>query len=569
MTPPPLTNDRILAAGQIRGRGLIAAYRGIGTGPGEPHLLREELARDATSAPDDDDHPFPGPPAPGRRALLVLAHLTDLHLVDVQSPARFEFFNAEWADPRFADLIPVQRPQEALITHAVATMVDTLGRITAAPGTGAPLDLVVTTGDAIDNTQQNELRMLMALFDAGTVTPGSGDPGYRGVQSPDWPGDVYWRPDGDGPDGPDLLRTGFAFPTVPGLLTAATSPFSSTGLALPWLACYGNHEALIQGVGAITPTVQSLMTGPAKPAAMPVEVDLDRAVEEFTASCDRFAGRNLPVAADPGRRPLRRQDFVRAHLRRGANPPGHGFTEENLSTGTAHYCHDTPTVRLIGLDTACSAGSSEGTLDAAQLAWLEDRLIEVHSEYRDERGRPVSTGNRNRLVVLLSHHGPDVLARDRADRSPGETDPASVTSDEVLALIHRFGNVVLWLNGHTHIHAARPRHDPTGRSRGFWEVTTGAIMDWPCQSRLVEIVDEGDGMLSLICTMVDHDAPLRPPSPQDPEFATVPGLASWHRELAANAPRMGFGSALPGTPADRNVILRLPAPFPLEQLPGS
>ena len=54
------------------------------------------------------------------------------------------------------------------------------------------------------------------------------------------------------------------------------------------------------------------------------------------------------------------------------------------------------------------------------------------------------------------------------------------------------------------------------------------------------------GDLAIGCTMLDHDGE---------------GLAGLHRELAANVPDNGFDSWRPGTPADRNAILLLPAPF--------
>ena len=87
-------------------------------------------------------------------------------------------------------------------------------------------------------------------------------------------------------------------------------------------------------------------------------------------------------------------------------------------------------------------------------------------------------------------------------------------------------------------------------------------MDWPCQSRLVEIVDDG-GCLSIVCTMVDHDTPVAPRS-----LRTGDDLASLHRELAANMPVIGADSERSGTAADRNTELRLPPPFPLDRVPA-
>jgi hypothetical protein len=131
---------------------------------------------------------------------------------------------------------------------------------------------------------------------------------------------------------------------------------------------------------------------------------------------------------------------------------------------------------------------------------------------------------------------------------------------DVLALLHRFPNVVLWLNGHAHVNAVRPRFRPGSPVRGLWEVTTCAVIDWPCQTRLVEVVDRG-GYLSIVCTMVDHDTPAAPAA-----AATGAGLASLHRELAANAPLRGARSGAAGSPGDRNVELRISPPFPLGRL---
>ena len=76
--------------------------------------------------------------------------------------------------------------------------------------------LAITTGDAIDNAQWNEVHMFLGLFDGGLVRANSGGPEYAGVQSPDWPGEVFWRPDGAGADGSaDIFRREFGFPGSP------------------------------------------------------------------------------------------------------------------------------------------------------------------------------------------------------------------------------------------------------------------------------------------------------------------------------------------------------------------
>ena len=510
--------------------GAGGAYRAVEITDGEPHLLR-----------DDFGVPGPGPRRRPGRPLLCLVHVTDLQLADVQSPTRFEFLNRYFTDRRYAKIVPVQRPQEALTAHAVDATLRTLNAVTG-PATGTAPALAVTTGDAIDNAQWNEMQNFLSLFDGGVVRPGSGGPDYEGVQAQDWPDDIFWRPDGPGLGGDDLFRSEFGFPHQPGLLQRALREFSATGLRIPWLSCFGNHEAFNQGVGTLTGGLADALVGSSKPLRLPADFDHDRALELFTERPEAFmAGPARRVTADPGRRAVTRREFVEAHFRPGSRPFGHGFGEQNRLDGTAHYVYDAPGVRFIALDTNCATGGAAGSIDRDQARWLEARLAEAHSGYRGPDGREVRTSNEDRLVILFSHHGTDTIV------SAGRTAacPASgplLGAGDLVAQLHRFPNVVLWLNGHTHTNAITARPDPGDPARGFWEVTTCAIVDWPCQARLVELIDSG-GYLSIVCTMVDHDTPAAP-GPWRP-------VTTWPRCIG-NSPPMCPTAALtrdcPGQP---------------------
>lgn len=548
-THPPLTTTRRLGPGALLRSGRIGGYHAIAIIDGEPHVVRDPL--ETSGSPREAPQHKPG------RPLLSLAHVTDLQIADVQSPTRFEFLNRLVSDPRYAQIVPVQRPQEALTAHAVDATIRTVNAIRG-PATGLPPQLTVTTGDAIDNAQWNELQAFLALLDGGVAALDSGGPRYEGVQSLDWPDDIFWKPDGTTADGPDVFRQEYGFPHYPGLLRLALREFRADGLAMPWLSCFGNHEALNQGVGVQTAELGHALIGNRKPLALPGEFDHDQALELFTLHPEAFmAGPSRAVTADPARRPITRQEFVEAHFRPGSRPYGHGFSESNRRNGTAYYVHDTPAVRLVALDTNCLAGGAAGCLDQRQASWLEERLAEVHSRYDAPDGQQIRTDNEDRLVVLLSHHGIDTLTNTRHNGPDGG--PLLSVSD-IFALLHRFPNVVLWLNGHTHTNAVRPRFDPGNPERGFWEVTTCAVIDWPCQTRLVELLDCG-GYLAIVCTMVDHDTPAVPVHLEDGD-----GLASLHRELAANVPFRGACSDAAGTPGDRNVELRSTLPFPLDRL---
>ncbi len=514
----PLTHLRRLVAGHVLDVGAHLPYRAVVTHPGERHLVRFELAGLAVERVRVE------------RPIACVAHMTDLHVTDVQSPARFEFLNREFSDPRFVALVPVQRPQEALTPHALTALIGALNRDMSGPLTKAPLELVLTGGDAIDNAQQNEIRAFTQLLDGGHVRLNSGSTRYEGVQSAAWPDDIFWRPDG-GPGEPDLFRRDYGFPLIPGLLDRALRPVDAPGLGVPWLGCHGNHETLCQGVGVVTPELAAAFVAGQKPIELPSGIGRDTAHETFITRPEAFlASPSRFVTADPERRHCTLEDFLSAHSVAG-RPSRHGFDDRNLSGRTAYYVHDTPSIRYIVMDTACPAGSADGCIGDEQLLWLEQRLVEVHSHYRENNGRTVDTGNRDRLVVVVSHHGSQVLGNSRphADGSGYGGGP------RLLPTLFRFNNVLLWLNGHTHTHKIRPRADPLGIGNGVWEVTTGSLVDWPCQARLIELFDAGDGMIAIASTLIDHDGPADPARAE-----TRMELAALHRQLAGNSPWAGF-----------------------------
>jgi metallophosphoesterase (TIGR03767 family) len=536
---PILTLRHRLGAGPILRKGSIGAYRTVVEVAGEPHAVRTELVGAEAGAKVK----------PQGKAIACFGHITDLHMTDVESPARFEYVNKEYADPRFRELLPMQRPQEALNAHAIDAMIRTLNQVAGGPLTGRPLEMVAMTGDAVDNSQSNELSTAIDLLEGGLVRPNSGGPEYEGVQAAGWPDDFFWKPDGSEKLA-DFHRKAFGFPQIPGLLESALQPFNAAGLSLPWLGCHGNHEEVCQGVGIVTPALAAALLRSRKPLRLPDGLDLDTVIETFVNRPEAFmAGPYMEVTADSARRPFVLGEFIEAHFRSQAQPSGHGFTAQNIEYGTAYYVHDTPAVRFITLDTACPAGGADGCITGDQMHWLERRLEEVHSTFRSRDGTTVRTSHHDRLVVVLSHHGLDTLTNPRAH--PKERGSAHVDRGLLLETLLRFGNVVLWLNGHIHANRIRARPDPRGQGQGFWEVTTASLVDWPCQGRIVEIVDAGDGLLGVTCTMVDHEGSE---------------LGDLHRELAGNAPGAGFDTGRAGTPLDRNVILPLRAPFPTERL---
>jgi hypothetical protein len=104
-----------------------------------------------------------------------------------------------------------------------------------------------------------------------------------------------------------------------------------------------------------------------------------------------------------------------------------------------------------------------------------------------------------------------------------------VQGDEVEALLLASPQVIAFVNGHSHTNQIWD-HKRAGGQGGFWEINTASHIDWPQQSRLIEIVDNADGTLSIFTTMVDHAGPAS----YGGQLGGPRSLAGLARELAAN-----------------------------------
>jgi len=583
-------------------------------GPGQPRVLRT-LANAS---------PLAGR-AHRRHSLAYVAQLTDFQLVDEESPARVEFAD-KGANAAF-------RPQEGFHPWAIDQSFRQLNQFTGASpltqagGARAPMDLALLTGDHSDNQQQNEALWVRQLIEGGTpLTPNSGvksdyskcrpenkaelqtretagqipdEPTYMGVQDYDDLG--YQAPDYYDPDVPHGDDYG-TFPKWPGLMDRAQSlTFTPVGLRrgdapVPTYIANGNHDGLVQGNEEAIGPFEDIATGCFKVAqstsTLPIGTQPDPS-QLFSP------GIGFAVRPDDGRHFLDRVQLKQLYSA-GIQGDGHGFgyvdPAELQASGFAatYWAHDLkPGIRFISIDTVSEGGvvqeSAEGNIDDPQFQWLTRELNRAEAD--------------GKLVIAFAHHPirsltadpPDEFAQHCSghydasghysnpneyghDENPGcDLDPRNSSpvhqGDDLRELFDSHPNVLAYVTGHMHENKVLACGSESGCPSGanWWEINTSAVADWPAQSRLIELMDNGDGTLSIFGTLVNTAAPLGVPASDTPASAfTSDQLGSISRAVTMNDPQLGDGTA-EGAPRDQNVelvvddprtVLRSPPPAP-------
>jgi metallophosphoesterase (TIGR03767 family) len=507
-----------------------------------------------------------------RRSLLYFAQLSDFQLADEESPAR-----AEALDIVDSPFTSAWRPQEALEPFTVDQVVRQVNRFDQSPIRNqsrrrARMALTITTGDSADNQQINETKWVVRLLEGGRLDPNSGVESnlcgalsaapkgeaarYTGVQDDD---DVLESGRFYDPDRPSGAFR--AFPRYPGLMDRAQLPFEAAGLTKPSYVAFGNHDGTVQGNIHALQALDDVARGCIKPLAVTGVAGI--------GSLLTSPARTIIVPPDPERGFADRPTYRGLHAT-GKQGDAHGFAhvdsqELAASGGEASYYSFSPKkgLRLISINTVAEGDrlSSNGNIDEPQFRWISRQLR--------------AAAGRDELVIVFGHHpirslknaAPDENAGDCAlravfgpgcDRDPRNSKPLHLGPDLERLLLAQ-PHVIAYVAGHTHENriAAFKRE----RGGGFWGIETASEIDWPIQSRLLEVMDNRDGTLSIFGTLIDHGGALATPPPGTSAAGfDSEALAALGRELAYNDPQVGIEAGAEGRPQDRNVELLLPDP---------
>lgn len=341
------------------------------------------------------------------------------------------------------------RPQGHLTVQVFEAHVRTAQRISDA--SGRPFDFALLAGDLTDGSQLNELGWVLTTLGGGVLDPDSGA-------------------DDDPVDGPG---------------NDYNDPFSSAGLSVPWYAAIGNHETQYNGgFGVIDEALLAAAIG-AEVYDFPLFTNGFRDGSTIDAEI-RLEG---PTPADPRRVVLGRHQVLAELFAAPGLPLGHGLSADAVALGHGYFSTwpiSGAPLRLIVLDTVNTYGGlalgEGGVIDLQQFDWLQGELADAD--------------NQGELVVVMSHH-----------KSGDIIGTSEVSGDELIGALAASEGVVLHVTGHGHANEAVTPADTLAVDHGYWELMLASTIDYPMQSRVIELVDERNGYLSIYTTNLDHNAP--------------------------------------------------------------
>lgn len=230
---------------------------------------------------------------------------------------------------------------------------------------------------------------------------------------------------------------------------ATKIPQDGEGLIMPWYAVVGNHDSEYQGtfntLGVIGILIQGLAYAPEK---------------NYYISNQNYLADILRIQS------------------------GHGLSE--LTTGGYYSFDPTPYVHCIVLNTADFNPDinlpletlAQGVIHKDQFAWMQTEI----------------ENNSDKLCILFAHHGPNSLSPFVKDNNRNY-----ISTRRLKNTLMSYENVIAFVDGHTHVNKIVAETAENGK--GYWDINTCGVADWPQEWRRIAVRDNGDGTGTIVCSM--------------------------------------------------------------------
>jgi metallophosphoesterase (TIGR03768 family) len=416
--------------------------------------------------------------------LLSFFSISDVHIADKESPAQAIYPGYRFPEPCTPgpNGLPVGNSScySGIIlytTHVLDAAVQTINALHEK----TPFDFGIALGDAANNTQYNELRWYIDVLDGKMITPSSG--AHKGAKT-----------------------------------IGYQKPYQAAGLgkSINWYQTIGNHDQFWMGSAKVNDYLRKtyvgsnvLNTGPIISLPPDFNTILSQrglymgvvdGLTEFGDIIDAGPVENFPkppkITADRRRRSLSMKDWMREFSKTTSKPVGHGFTKQMANDSFACYHFypraDVP-IKVIILDDTDKVGcGAAAALDNKRYNWLVEELDDGESA--------------GELMIICAH----IPLRPYAvpQNPPPANNPlyplwslwapySEISENTLLAKLHTYKNLILWMSGHVHRNAITPQPDPNGNPEySFWEVETPSLRDFPQQLRRFQIVRNSDNNIS-------------------------------------------------------------------------
>jgi metallophosphoesterase (TIGR03768 family) len=404
--------------------------------------------------------------------LLNFFAITDIHITDEESPA--QGIALGYKGGSVSAYSPVMLDSTQVLDSAVQT-INALNKKN-------PFDFGISLGDVCNISQYNEERWYIDVLDGKSVVPDSGvkdDP-------------------------------------VAGPLNDYQDEFKAAGLdkTIPWYQTLGNHDHFWMGFMPPNDYIRRTLIGRniinlgnlfVDPRGLDSRGLYHGSIDGRTPYGDiigaglvkDFETPPTVLAADPDRRSLSTEEWMREFLTTSSNPPGHGFSQANVDAGFACYTFepkpDAP-IRVIVLDDTQRnddpnvGGYGHPSLDKERYDWLV---------------RELDRGQADRKLMIIAAHIP--IGVEPAGSFMGWNPAAPVSERQLITKLHTYPNLVLWIAGHRHANTVTAMKSPDADrpELGFWQIETASLRDFPQQFRTFEILRNSDNSVSVLATSVD------------------------------------------------------------------